>query len=128
MLSQEGLPWQRPGSPGGSCRKTAARSSSSSGLLNRLKRTRFVAYLRSGGGVIGSAHHLAGALGTTTRQENVFRTSSARAIESFGFPGVLDLGLIGGIPREANRLRTQQNDFALFAGPTHGRHGGPVAV
>ena len=118
ILSQEGLPWElldlREGVPEDRCSVLI--------IVRRLEPSEadaVLAYLRSGGGVIGSAHHLAGVLGTTARQERLSYVLGD-SDESFGFSGVLDLGLVGGIPREANRLRTQQNDFALFAGPAKG--------
>jgi hypothetical protein len=118
MLSQEGLPWRvldlRDGIAGDHCSVLIVVRP-----LEPAEGEAVVAYLRSGGGVIGAAHHIAGALGTTARREGLSYILG-ESDEMLGFSGVLDLGLVGGIPREANRLRTQQNDFALFAGPTHG--------
>ena len=118
LLTQEGVPWHvvdlREGVPEDCCSVLVVVRP-----LEPLERDAVLAYLRSGGGVIGAAQHLAGTLGTTTRQERlsyVFGDGD----EKFGFSGVLDLGLVGEIPREANRLRTQQNSSALFAGPANG--------
>jgi peptidoglycan/xylan/chitin deacetylase (PgdA/CDA1 family) len=118
MLTQEGLPWQvvdlREGVPRDQCSVLVVVRP-----LEPVEGDAVLAYLRSGGGVIGAAHHLAGVLGTTTRRERLSYILGD-GDDAFNFPGVLDLGLVGWIPREANRLRTQQNDFALFAGPASG--------
>jgi len=78
-------------------------------------------YLRSGGAVLGYARDLAGVAGITRRSERMDYVVSDRD-DAFRGISLLDTGITGEIPREANVLRTHQNTFAAFAGPLGGGH------
>lgn len=72
-------------------------------------------FLRHGGAVLGAAHHLEGVSGITSRQEWIeFLIPDGE--EVLHGLSILDLGMMGSIPREANTLRTQGGTHAVFAG------------
>ena len=72
-------------------------------------------FLRHGGAVLGAAHHLEGVSGITSRQEWIeFLIPDGE--EVLHGLSILDLGMIGSIPREANTLRTQGGTHAVLAG------------
>ncbi len=74
-----------------------------------------VRYLRDGGGVLGYVRHLEGVGGTGGRPENLEYVTSHET-DPLRWITLLDLGLTGEIPREANVARTQMQTIALFAG------------
>jgi hypothetical protein len=78
-------------------------------------------YIQQGGSVLGYAQHLLGVCGTTTIQERVDYLISDRD-EILPDIHVMDLAVLGAIPREANVLRTQANHFAAFVGALMGGH------
>ena len=73
--------------------------------------------LSRGGAVIGSAGDLAPVLGMTTRREHIRYLVDERTDR---WCDLLDLELTCDIPREANVLRTDRGNAALFAGPVGG--------
>lgn len=77
------------------------------------------AWLRGGGAILAAAQHVTGLGGTTVRQERIDQIIGG---SDRRFPSIrmLDLDMDGSIPREANRLRTQGNTHALFAGALAG--------
>lgn len=89
--------------------------------LDADERREVEAYLASGGTVLGYAGHLNAIRGTTSRQEQLDYLVGERsgALQEIF---LLDLGIVGEIPREANCLRTQANLFAAFAGRLGGGH------
>jgi hypothetical protein len=80
-------------------------------------------YLRSGGAVLGSASLMRGLGGTSTRKERI-EYLVPQGEEILDGASLLDLGVVGEIPREANALRTQTGSYAVFAGEL----GGGLAV
>ncbi len=117
LLSQEGLPWMH----------LPARADwwdlcSVLIVTHRLEgkeRDHAAEYLRHGGAILGSAHHFNGLAHTSTRPAHL------RYIISDGDPlfapvRLIDLAMTGEIPREANHLRTDGNEHAVFAGELGG--------
>ena len=87
--------------------------------LSTSERDAVEAYLQRGGAVLGYTRHLLNVAGTTgTREKLDYLVGDSEGV----FPSVhlLDLGLYGMIPREANALRTQENRFGAFAGALGG--------
>ncbi len=86
------------------------------------ERREIEAYLKRGGSILSFAGYLDGVAGTTTRKEQIDYIVS---YHDTVFPSIhlMDLGVIGGIPKEANCLRTQQNTHAVFAGGIGGGRG-----
>ena len=78
-------------------------------------------YLHHGGGILGFTAHLSALKGIEYRREWVDHIVSDAGDFSADI-GILDLGVQGFIPREANRLRTDAGAQAVFAGPFHGGH------
>ncbi len=79
-------------------------------------------YLKAGGAVIGSTHHLLHVAGVDgTEQKIQYIISNPEDI----FPSIhlLDVGVNGLIPRGANSCRTDQNTFAIAAGELGGGYG-----
>jgi hypothetical protein len=76
-------------------------------------------YLKGGGAVIGSAAFL-GSLGGGEPRKEKLRYIRAEPGDRFASMGLLDVDADCWILREANALRTQDNTFALFAGPWQG--------
>ncbi len=79
------------------------------------------AYLRSGGAVLGYTGHLLKVAGTTGTKEKLEYLVGDHD-DMFPSFQLLDLGLYGLVPREANVLRTQANQFGAFAGSLGGGH------
>ncbi len=77
------------------------------------------AYLRVGGAVLGYTQHLLNVAGTTGAKERLEYLVGDRE-DIFPSFHLLDLGLYGVVPREANVLRTQANQFGAFAGSLGG--------
>ncbi|HXF99704.1 MAG TPA: polysaccharide deacetylase family protein [Bacteroidota bacterium] len=76
-------------------------------------------YLAVGGAVLGFAGYLENVCKTRTRTEPLeYIISEGKS--PFADVHLLDLGLEGAVPHEANCLRTQQNTFAAFVGPMGG--------
>ncbi len=87
--------------------------------LNEIERQQIEEYLSAGGAVMGYAAHLRKVCKTTSRPEPIeYLTSDGTA--PFADIHLLDVGMMGEIPREANCLRTQQRTFAAFAGEMGG--------
>ena len=87
--------------------------------LSALEREAVESYLRKGGAVLGYAQHLFQVAATNAMRERLeYIVSGSDAV----FPSVhiLDLGIFGAVPREANTLRTQADRFAVMAGPLGG--------
>jgi hypothetical protein len=117
LLSQEGLPW-----------KHLPRNEEWFDLCSVLVIPRQLEgpdkefatrFLRRGGAVLGSAKHLDGLFRMSIRPARL------RYILSEGDPifktvQLVDLGMRGDIPREANRLRTDMSEQAVFAGEVGG--------
>jgi hypothetical protein len=78
-------------------------------------------YLRTGGAIIGYAEYLARVAGTSARREQLEYLVADPAEYAYGVE-LMDLGIYGSVPREANALRTQENTFALFWGSLGGGH------
>lgn len=76
-------------------------------------------YLRDGGAVIGYVAHLTGLPGCESRPGRI-EYIVADHDEIFPDVHLLDLGVEGAIPREANCLRLDTNNFALYAGALGG--------
>ncbi|MBX2993102.1 MAG: hypothetical protein KF749_18270 [Bacteroidetes bacterium] len=88
-------------------------------VLQHSERKSVETYLSSGGAVLGFAGHLAGVCKTSSRTARIdFLTSDVTGI--FSDIHLLDLAVSGEIPREANCLRTQHNEFAAYAGELGG--------
>ncbi len=87
--------------------------------LNAEEQRQVENYLSSGGAVLGFAGHMDGVGGTTSRREQI---DYLLADHDEIFPDIqlLDLSVMGEIPREANCLRTQTNTFGVFAGSMNG--------
>lgn len=121
LLSQEGLPWKHlpPDEDWFDLCSVAI-------VTRRLEgssRDHAVRFLRRGGAILGFAGHFNGLANLSTRSVYL------RYILSEGDPlfapvGLIDLAMKGEIPREANHLRTDGNEHAVFAG----EWGGGVAV
>jgi hypothetical protein len=117
LLSQEGFPWKHL--PADEewfdlCSVLVATRRLEGGERDRAAR-----FLQRGGAVIGSAHHFNGLARMTSRRAHL------RYIVSDGDPlfrsvRLIDLALPGEIPREANHLRTDANEHAVFAGEMGG--------
>jgi len=76
-------------------------------------------YLRSGGAVLAYAGHLPEGRQSTTRRERLeYLVSDGTG--PFGSVGLIDLGMHGEIPREANQMRTRQDTFGVFLGSLAG--------
>jgi hypothetical protein len=117
LLSQEGLPW-----------KLLPRHEEWFDLCSILVITRQLEgtdkelaarFLQRGGAILGSAKHFGGLCHMSTRPTRL------RYILSEGDPvfkpvQLIDLGMRGDIPREANRLRTDMYEQAVFAGELGG--------
>ncbi len=87
--------------------------------LNAGERKNVEGFLSTGGAILGSAHVLDGVAGTASRKEWLeYIVPDNEAI--FDGVSLLDLGLEGSIPREANAFRTPSNAFAVFAGTLRG--------
>jgi hypothetical protein len=87
--------------------------------LTNAERMSVEEYLRGGGALLGDADHFHGVAGTTATQERLeYILSDDDRVLSGIF--LLDLGLMGFLPREANALRTPSNTFAVFAGSLGG--------
>ncbi len=118
MLLQEGIPFQvlEAGEqiPGDHVSVLIVNRS-----VSREERIAIERYLRSGGGVIGCAQTLDGVAGVTSRPDRIEYIMPDRDGLLTGI-SLLDLGLMGDIPREANTLRTQDGSFACFAGDLSG--------
>ncbi len=87
--------------------------------LDATERDTIEQYLRSGGAILAYARHVAGVGGTSVRRERLHYILS-EGDPVFPSIRVIDLGCEGHIPREANHLRTHQNQHAIFAGPLLG--------
>ncbi len=117
LLAQEGLPWKYLTKD-----EDWAEACSVIIVTRRLEGSEFSrveGVMRGGGAILGSAHHMEGLGGMSTRQATI------RYIVSDGDPvfssvRLLDLALKGHIPREANRLRTDAHEHAVFAGELGG--------
>ncbi len=82
------------------------------------------AYLRSGGAILGYAGHLPEGRESAPRRERLeYLVSDGTG--PFGSVGLIDLGMEGEVPREANQLKTQQDTFGLFLGS---REGSPACI
>jgi hypothetical protein len=82
------------------------------------------AYLRSGGAVLSYAGHLPEGPESAPRRERLeYLVSDGTG--PFGSIGLIDLGVEGEVPREANQLKTQQDTFGLFLGI---REGSPACI
>ncbi len=87
--------------------------------LNEIERRHIEEYLSAGGAVLGFAAYLQKVCNTTSRRERIeYLTSDGTA--PFADTHLLDVGMMGEVPREANCLRTQQRTFAAFAGALGG--------
>jgi len=118
LLRQEGVPFIFI-DPGSSFTGEAFSVLAVTRTLDRVGADSVDAYLRSGGAVIGAAEHLR-ALGDEGPRKEKIDYLLAEAGGSFAASGLLDLGMEGWIPREANHTRTQENTYGLFAGPWRG--------
>lgn len=112
LLAQEGVPWVVLDSPElfRECSVVVVAKP-----LDAAQRRDVQAYLKTGGAVLSFAGFLEGVASTTTREERIdYIVSDHDTL----FPSIelMDLGVIGHIPKEANCLRTQQNTNAVFAG------------
>ncbi len=117
LLSQEGLPWMHL--PAGADWTDLCSVLIATRRLEGKERDHAAEYLRRQGAILGSAHHFNGLANTSTRPAHL------RYIISDGdplFPSVrlIDLAMTGEIPREANHLRTDSNEHAVFAGELGG--------
>ncbi len=82
------------------------------------------AYLRSGGAILGYAGHIPEGPESAPRRERLeYLVSDGTG--PFGSVGLIDLGMEGDVPREANQLKTQQDTFGLFLGS---RQGSPACI
>jgi hypothetical protein len=87
--------------------------------LNETERRQVEEYLSAGGAVMGYAAYLQNVCKTTSRSELIeYLTSDGTP--PFPDTHLIDLGIMGEIPREANCLRTQHHTFAAFAGEMGG--------
>ncbi|MCZ6775616.1 MAG: hypothetical protein O7D34_04055, partial [Ignavibacteria bacterium] len=87
--------------------------------LTELERENVEQYLRNGGGVLGYALYLFQVAGTNSLRERLDYIVSDHD-EVFSDLHLIDLGIYGSVPREANCMRTCANTFAVFAGPLGG--------
>jgi len=88
-------------------------------MLSANERSVIEEYLRRGGAVLGDARHMERVARITSRSEKLdFLVSDGDLL----IPDVhmLDLGVVGAVPVEANQLRTQSNTHGMFAGPCGG--------
>lgn len=76
-------------------------------------------YLAGGGALLGDAKHCAGIGGSAVREEQL-EYISGEGKAPFRSVLLADLALAGAVPAEATHLRSQQNSFAVFAGPLGG--------
>jgi hypothetical protein len=118
LLLQEGIPFQiidlGHGQPGAGCSVVIVNRP-----IDASERDALGQYLRTGGGVLGSAHLLSGFAGIAVRPEWIeYLIPQGR--EALQGLSLFDLGVHGDIPREANTLRTQTGSFAVFAGELAG--------
>lgn len=84
--------------------------------MNETQKSLVESYLYRGGAVLGYAAYCSGVRRMTCRSEPI-EYLLADGSEPFPDTHLLDLGVEGEIPREANCLRTQHREFAAFAGP-----------
>lgn len=112
ILAQEGVSWVQVNDP---VLYDACSAVVIAKPLDATERAEIAAYLKKGGGILSFAGYINGVAGTTTRQE---RIDYIVAHHDTLFPSVhlMDLGVIGEVPKEANCLRTQQLTHAVFAG------------
>jgi len=89
--------------------------------LSNSERNVVEAYLRGGGAVLGYTQHLLNVAGTAGTKEKLDYLVGDHD-DIFSSFQLLDLGLYGVVPREANVLRTQANQFGAFAGGFGGGH------
>jgi hypothetical protein len=83
--------------------------------LEGLARERAIRFLQRGGAILGSIHHFSG-LGRVASRTAQLRYLIGDGGSLFRPVGLIDLHMKGHIPREANHLRTDANEFAVFAG------------
>ncbi len=118
LFLQEGFPFEtiRPGeeSTGGGCSVVVVNRALLPDDINALAE-----YLRHGGAILGSASFMRGLAGISTRKERIEYLVS-EGEEILKGVSLLDLGVVGEIPREANTLRTQSGSHAVFAGELGG--------
>jgi hypothetical protein len=76
-------------------------------------------YLRGGGALLGVAASCTGIAGTESRREQL-RYLLGDGQLPFRSVLLIDLSREGAVPREASVLRSDQNNFAAFAGPLGG--------
>lgn len=86
------------------------------GPMNETQQSLVESYLHRGGAVLGYAAYCSGVGRITCRSEPI-EYLIADGAEPFPDTHLLDLGVQGEIPHEANCLRTPQREFAAFAGP-----------
>lgn len=73
-------------------------------------------YVMRGGALLGDAASCRGLAGMTARDEFIEYVTGDGSMP-FPSPALADIGLPGAVAGEAKMLRTQQNSFAVFAGP-----------
>lgn len=114
ILLQEGISWTMMDPVGGDLSEECS-VLVVTGPLASDRRTTVKEYLRKGGGILGSAGHLAEIGDLSPRSQRIEYLVSGDT-DADRWISLLDLGVTGDIPREAGLLRTQENSFALFAG------------
>lgn len=88
-------------------------------VLEGPARERATRFLQRGGAVLGSARHFNGLARVTTRSAHM-RYLTTDGDPRFRPVGLIDLDMKGDIPREANHLRSDANEHAVFAGELGG--------
>lgn len=118
LLQREGLPWTNVDLTSGDglaeCSVVIV-----AGPVDAAGRDVLANYLRGGGAILAAAAHVVGLGGTTVREEELAYLVSSGERE-FASLRLMDCGVRGAIPREANRLRTPASGQAVFAGPLLG--------
>ena len=117
ILSQEGLPWMHLPS-----QEEWFDMCSVLIVTRRLEgrdRDHAAHFLQRGGAVFGSAHHFNG-LGKMSSRSVHVRYIISEGDPLFAPVRLIDLAMPGHIPREANHLRTDRNEHAVFAGELGG--------